>query len=709
MAEDPPPVTIYLSKNKEIPPEYRDDGSGKLIKVTIDEEPPGSNITRYTHKDENNKSFKLKAVLDYQNTSIGVITTGNDVTSVSAYYWTSNLSKVLMVGVTTTGNTTKYYGNRKKDGGIGNEWILLTEHNTSIPQLINNDIERTLDDLVCSNYDAVTIDLSKGISMGSRQPYCCRCYEHSLIDRRITIREEKVASKITYYKHSISSNYPLARIRYYDKGEGTYRTNDSKNRRRIKSNALRFPTSDVRSVSAFYCDHNPVLIYVESTGGDMVTGWYQKGDSRGNDEQWDRLKDEPEKPPDEITTCGSNDLKKLKNVVYCASKVPCPKPPPQQPRTPPGPADGGDEASDSKAGAKVAPILGAILGKLFGGALSGAFKATKDEKLLGSLITLGDVGYDFSRKAGKDTIGAALEIAEKVLPPGPPTASENSPTSASITEPTLPEPPGQLPTAETSSDSELAKEGEHQAFASESPGEAEALAGLVSVPAATGFTVLTGLGSTSGTLAGAAGTGATFSGGRNLYNRSKGDPWILSSWSQFSMVKEAFEGQYMQNIGLMKFPYEILLIDDNSPDGTLDVYRKLQKLFPNVQLKELQRKGKLGLGSAYIDGLKYTKYDFILIMDADLSHHPKYILDMINVQKISKCDIVSGTRYAPGGGASGWDLKRVFISKCANFLAQFLLRPKFSDLTGSFRLYRRTILESVIKDVKGKGEFIYST
>ncbi|KAK1444021.1 dolichol-phosphate mannosyltransferase subunit 1 [Babesia gibsoni] len=149
--------------------------------------------------------------------------------------------------------------------------------------------------------------------------------------------------------------------------------------------------------------------------------------------------------------------------------------------------------------------------------------------------------------------------------------------------------------------------------------------------------------------------------------------------------------------------YEILLVDDSSPDGTADVFRELQRLFPSVDLKLLSRPGKLGLGTAYIDGLKMTKHDFILIMDTDLSHHPKYIPEMVKLQRTGNFDIVSGTRYAKGGGACGWGVKRIFISKCANFLAHFLLRPSMSDLTGSFRLYRRSLFEKIMKNIQSRG------
>ena len=90
-------------------------------------------------------------------------------------------------------------------------------------------------------------------------------------------------------------------------------------------------------------------------------------------------------------------------------------------------------------------------------------------------------------------------------------------------------------------------------------------------------------------------------------------------------------------------------------------------------------------------------------MDADLSHHPKYIPAFIEKQQEGDFDIVTGTRYEGGGGVAGWDLKRKLISRGANFVASMLLNPRVSDLTGSFRLYRREVLETVIAKVKGRG------
>ncbi|TVY39142.1 Dolichol-phosphate mannosyltransferase subunit [Lachnellula occidentalis] len=137
--------------------------------------------------------------------------------------------------------------------------------------------------------------------------------------------------------------------------------------------------------------------------------------------------------------------------------------------------------------------------------------------------------------------------------------------------------------------------------------------------------------------------------------------------------------------------YEIIIVDDGSPDGTANIARQLQKAFPRrIILKE--RAGKLGLGTAYIHGLQSATGNFVVIMDADFSHHPKFIPEMIRKQATNDYDIVTGTRYAGDGGVYGWDLKRKLISKGANIFADTLLRPGVSDLTGSFRLYKKDML-----------------
>jgi len=149
--------------------------------------------------------------------------------------------------------------------------------------------------------------------------------------------------------------------------------------------------------------------------------------------------------------------------------------------------------------------------------------------------------------------------------------------------------------------------------------------------------------------------------------------------------------------------YEIIVIDDGSPDGTQDVAKELIKIYGEDKILLKPRAKKLGLGTAYVHGLQFASGDFIFIMDADLSHHPKFIPDFISKQKEGDYDVVSGTRYVGSGGVYGWDLKRKTISRGANIITQVLLRPGASDLTGSFRLYKREVLGKLVEACVSKG------
>jgi len=132
------------------------------------------------------------------------------------------------------------------------------------------------------------------------------------------------------------------------------------------------------------------------------------------------------------------------------------------------------------------------------------------------------------------------------------------------------------------------------------------------------------------------------------------------------------------------------------------VAKQLVKVYaPHVQLQT--RTGKLGLGTAYVHGLQFARGNYIIIMDADFSHHPKFIPQMIARQRAGNYDIVTGTRYAGDGGVYGWDLKRKLTSKGANIFADTVLRPGVSDLTGSFRLYKRNVLEQLFASTEIRG------
>ena len=149
--------------------------------------------------------------------------------------------------------------------------------------------------------------------------------------------------------------------------------------------------------------------------------------------------------------------------------------------------------------------------------------------------------------------------------------------------------------------------------------------------------------------------------------------------------------------------WELIIVDDGSPDGTQEVAKQLIGVYGASRIVLKPRAGKLGLGTAYVHGLQFATGNYVIIMDADFSHHPKFIPEFIRTQKSRNYDIVTGTRYAGDGGVYGWDFKRKLVSRGANLLASVVLRPGVSDLTGSFRLYKKNVLERVIRETESKG------
>jgi len=152
-----------------------------------------------------------------------------------------------------------------------------------------------------------------------------------------------------------------------------------------------------------------------------------------------------------------------------------------------------------------------------------------------------------------------------------------------------------------------------------------------------------------------------------------------------------------------KLAWEVIIVDDASPDGTQEVAHQLAKVYGEDKVVLKPRAGKLGLGTAYVHGLQFATGNFVIIMDADFSHHPKFITQFIALQAKHDYDIVTGTRYAGDGGVFGWDLKRKLVSRGANLFATVMLRPGCSDLTGSFRLYKKPVLDRVIAETQSKG------
>ena len=149
-------------------------------------------------------------------------------------------------------------------------------------------------------------------------------------------------------------------------------------------------------------------------------------------------------------------------------------------------------------------------------------------------------------------------------------------------------------------------------------------------------------------------------------------------------------------INALNLPIDILVVDDNSPDGTGELVESIKKSRTNLDI--IHRKKKEGLGPAYREAFRFIlnkdKYGYIIHMDADMSHSPKYI--PILLEAIKKYDVAIGSRYVKGGAVSDlWNVPRKFLSRVGNFYAQIITGLKLKDCTGGFRCYRNQALKSI--------------
>jgi dolichol-phosphate mannosyltransferase len=141
-------------------------------------------------------------------------------------------------------------------------------------------------------------------------------------------------------------------------------------------------------------------------------------------------------------------------------------------------------------------------------------------------------------------------------------------------------------------------------------------------------------------------------------------------------------------------PFDILVVDDNSPDGTGQIADRLSSERPEVHV--LHRPGKMGLGTAYITGFRWALdhgYDYVMEMDCDFSHHPRYLPEFY--RQIRHADLVVGSRYVAGGGTANWGILRKLISSGGNLFARTMLGLRTHDCTAGFRCYRRGTLEAI--------------
>lgn len=138
----------------------------------------------------------------------------------------------------------------------------------------------------------------------------------------------------------------------------------------------------------------------------------------------------------------------------------------------------------------------------------------------------------------------------------------------------------------------------------------------------------------------------------------------------------------------------ILVVDDNSPDGTGNFVKELTQKDSNVHL--IQRSGKMGLGTAYVAGFKYVidkKYDLAIQMDADFSHDPKEIKRFL--EEIENADLIIGSRYITGVNVINWPMQRLLLSYFANIYTKIVTGLPLKDATGGFKCFRREVLEAI--------------
>jgi len=143
--------------------------------------------------------------------------------------------------------------------------------------------------------------------------------------------------------------------------------------------------------------------------------------------------------------------------------------------------------------------------------------------------------------------------------------------------------------------------------------------------------------------------------------------------------------------------FHILIVEDNSPDGTADIVRSLMPEFSGKLFME-ERKGKLGLGTAYIHGFKWAlqrSYEYIFEMDADFSHNPNDLLNLYNACAVQGGDLAIGSRYINGVNVVNWPMNRVLMSYYASAYVRIITRMKIRDTTAGFKCYKRKVLETI--------------
>ena len=163
--------------------------------------------------------------------------------------------------------------------------------------------------------------------------------------------------------------------------------------------------------------------------------------------------------------------------------------------------------------------------------------------------------------------------------------------------------------------------------------------------------------------------------------------------------KENIENIIRKVFSLRK-DFDILVVEDNSPDGTAGIVKNLMIEFTNRLFIE-ERRGKLGLGTAYIHGFKWAlknKYEYVFEMDADFSHNPNDLIKLYDACAVDGADLSIGSRYITGVNVVNWPMGRVLMSYYASSYVRFITRMKIMDTTAGFKCYKRKVLETIKLD-----------
>lgn len=163
--------------------------------------------------------------------------------------------------------------------------------------------------------------------------------------------------------------------------------------------------------------------------------------------------------------------------------------------------------------------------------------------------------------------------------------------------------------------------------------------------------------------------------------------------------KENIE-RMVRKVFSLSVPFDLLIVDDGSPDGTAQIVKNLQHEF-GTKLHLLERKGKLGLGTAYIAGFKYAihhQFDYIFEMDCDFSHNPDDLVNLYHACANEGADLSIGSRYVKGGKVVNWPIDRILMSYFASLYVRMILWINIHDTTAGFKCYRRKVLETIDLD-----------